>query len=116
MGFFDTVVDTVTNAGREVGDKAKELAETTKIKNEIAAEKRKIKEEYEKIGRLYVKEFKDRPNPLFVESVNKIAASEKLIADKEAELDDAKVFKVCPNCGAGMSAESKFCSKCGQEV
>ena len=36
MGFFDDVKATVTSAGREVGDKAKEIAESSKIKNAIA--------------------------------------------------------------------------------
>ena len=54
MAFFEKLTDAVTNTGAAVGNKAKELTEIAKIKNEITTQERKIKEEYEKIGKLYV--------------------------------------------------------------
>ncbi|MDD5948123.1 MAG: zinc-ribbon domain-containing protein [Lachnospiraceae bacterium] len=116
MSFFDNVKETVSNTSREVGNKAKELAEVTKLKNAISAEERKIKEEYEKIGRLYVENFATNADVMFLPSIDKITNSQKVIELKQAELNQVKNVKICPNCGAAIDEGSAFCSKCGSKA
>ena len=56
MGFFDDVKATVTSAGREVGDKAKEIAESSKIKNAIAQDERSLNAAYVALAKKYMKQ------------------------------------------------------------
>lgn len=116
MSFFDSVKETVSNTSREVGNKAKELAEVTKLKNAISAEERKIKEEYEKIGRLYVENFGANADSMFADSISKIETSKRIVEQKQLELNQVKNVKICPNCGAAIDEGSAFCSKCGSRA
>lgn len=116
MGFFDDVKDTVVNTGREVGSKAKELAEVTKLKNSIAAQERKIKEQYEAIGKLYVENHGEEPEAIFKDAISAIRSAKMIIAQKQEELNQLKSVKICPACGAVIEEESSFCSKCGAKI
>lgn len=116
MAFFEKLTDAVTNTGAAVGNKAKELTEIAKIKNEITTQERKIKEEYEKIGKLYVEHYADNAEELFIDSISKITLYQKTIEKKKLELNEVKKVKVCPGCGATVEETSAFCSKCGQKV
>ena len=116
MGFFDDVKDTVVNTSRGVGNKAKEIAEVTKLKNSITAQERKIKEQYETIGKLYVEKYGQEPDALFVDAISAIRSSQAIIAQKQEELNQFKNVKICPACGAAVEEQSAFCNKCGAKV
>lgn len=116
MGFFDDVKDTVVNTSRGVGNKAKELAEVTKLKNAITAQERKIKEQYETIGRLYVENYGQQPEAMFKEAIAAIHSAKTIIAQKQEELNELKSVKICPACGAAVEEESAFCNKCGAKI
>ena len=116
MAFFEKLSETVTNTGVAVGGKAKELTEIAKIKNAIATEERKIKEQYEEIGKLYVEKYAENEDALFQENIKKIKESKRKIEEKNLELNKVKQVKVCPACGAKVSEESAFCSNCGTKV
>lgn len=116
MGFFDDVKDTVVNTSRGVGNKAKELAEVTKLKNAITAQERKIKEQYETIGKLYVEHYGQEPEAMFVDAISAIHSSQAIIAQKQDELNQYKNVKICPACGAAAEEQSAFCNKCGAKV
>lgn len=116
MGFFDDVKDTVVNTGRGVGNKAKELAEVTKLKNAIAAQERKIREQYETIGKLYVENYGQQPEAMFQDAITAIHSAKAVIVQKQEELNELRSVKICPACGAALEEESAFCNKCGAKV
>jgi rubrerythrin len=116
MSFFDSVKETVTNAGTATASKAKELAEITKLKNAIATKEREIKDAYEEIGKLYYETHKDAQEVGFSDAIDQIDAAKQVIAQKQAELNEVKNVKICPNCGSVIDEGSMFCAKCGQSV
>lgn len=59
MGFLDKMTDTVSTKSREVADKAKELTEIARLKNQIATCEEVIKKNYMEIGRLFMEQNKD---------------------------------------------------------
>ena len=90
MGFFDDVKATVTSAGREVGDKAKEIAESSKIKNAIAQDERSLNAAYVALSKKYMKQYGENPDAAFEEDINKIRTFEAAIAEKKEELEAVK--------------------------
>lgn len=83
--FFDNLGDKIGNVGKEIGIKAKGVAEVTKLHTSIAAEEVKIKEHYYQLGKKYYEQFKDAPDMEFIGIVDNInAANERIAKYKEA--------------------------------
>lgn len=53
MDFLDKLGETITAKGREVSDKAKDLAEITNLKGQIKTCEDVIRKNYIEIGRIY---------------------------------------------------------------
>lgn len=116
MSFLEKFSDAVTNTGAAVGSKAKELTEVAKIKNEIATTQKKMKDEYETIGRLYAENFGTEPEDIFRDSLERIQSYQNVIKQKQNLLNEVKKVKVCPSCGATIAETNAFCGNCGQKV
>ena len=129
MAFLDKLGD----IARNIGDKATDVIETTKLNNKINAEKTAITECMRQIGDYYYKKYQDgEPGDagvaeLFVaiESHNKtIAETREEIAkienESKAKEQAAAAPAVvvaegiaCQSCGKSNAAGTKFCSGCG---
>lgn len=116
MSFLEKFTDAVTTTGAAVGSKAKELTEVAKLKNEIAVIEKKIKEEYEQIGKCYVEQYGDDPEAFAAAHVEHINSYQTTIKQKKCMLNEVKKVKVCQSCGATIAEESLFCGNCGQKV
>ena len=53
MNFFEKVGETVTSKGKEVADKAKDMAEIAGLRSQINTCEEVIRKNYTEIGRLY---------------------------------------------------------------
>lgn len=116
MGFLDKVSETITTAGKDVSNKAKEIAEVTKLKNAISAEEKKIKAAYETIGRKYVAQYREQNDALFKEEIAEIDHCNEVIDLRRKELSQVKNTAICPACGAAVEEGSTFCNKCGSKL
>lgn len=127
MAFFDKLNDLAKN----VGDKANDAIETTKLNNKINTEKMAIDEQYKKIGEYYYAkhaagETVDKEIDEFIASINN---HKNVITEAEAQI---KLLKepsaaphvpasgvggiICPVCGKQNSPGTKFCSECGAKI
>lgn len=116
MSFFNDLKDTVTSTANDAADKAREVAQSTKLKNAISAEEHKIRDSYTKIGEKFVKEHTPEDAPEYADLLNEIRKSQAIIAQKQDELNKLKNVKICPKCGASVDENSSFCPKCGARM
>lgn len=127
MAFFDKLNDIAKN----VGDKANDAIETTKLNNKINTEKAAIAEEFRKIGEYYYTkhtagEAIDTEIGEYIASVN---AHKTVIMDAETQIRTLKEQAatprisaasvgniVCQVCGKQNSPGTKFCCECGGKL
>ncbi|MDR0930812.1 MAG: zinc ribbon domain-containing protein [Clostridiales bacterium] len=130
MAFLDTLGELAKN----LGDKAGDAIELTKLSSKITSEEKAIGEAYKQIGEVYYKKYKDGETlgedvlPLCTEidSRNTIIAetraeieskkTEQVVAETTADpvtQDEQPATKFCTGCGSPLPAGVAFCSKCG---
>ena len=87
----------LNDIGRKLGevaedaaDKAKDMAEIAKLKAEIAIERKKIKEGYIELGKIYFDQIKNTNQIPEMEICGKIKDSMSKIADLESKIEDIK--------------------------
>ena len=138
MAFLDKIGKKIGNVAGTAADKAKDLAETTKLHANIASEEKKVLTYYQEIGEIIFQQDKDNPDSPAAESIKKVLAAQQLIVELRQKIADIKNDKdeedsapadtqgnaaeeqpqpeaqiTCPNCGASNPATNKFCLNCG---
>ena len=116
MGFLDNLGTTLTEKGKVVADKAKEMADVTRLKVQISSEESKIKEAYLQIGRLFCNRDMGEVPEEFIPYVQIVANSKAQIENLKGQISDVKGIKICPECGAENPLDATFCSACGSKV
>jgi len=116
MPFFDDLGDMIINKSKVVANKAKDVADFTKMKTEIVTEENKIKSVYAEIGKLYYERAHGEIDPEFQPLFEKVAASRAAVAENRAVIQKMKGVGICPECGAEISSTAQFCSSCGAPI
>jgi hypothetical protein len=136
MAFLDKLGD----IARNIGDKATDAIETTKLNSKISAEKTAIAECMRQIGEYYYgkHETGEPDDPGTAEFFAAIDGHNKAIADTQAEIEriqaenaaqvqsvaasDAQTPAlvadeiICTACGKGNTPDTKFCCECGGKL
>ena len=116
MEFFDKLSETIVSAGKDVGQKAKDVSGIAKLKMDIRSK------QYAELGKAYYEKHKDEES---AEGEEKTPEQEHffLITEALGEIERmrAEVFKLqgaveCPKCGAKMPQGAAFCSSCGTKM
>lgn len=116
MGFFDDLTESLTIAGRDVTQKAKDVSELAKLKLDIKSKEDYVQKQYAALGAAYFEKHKEEEG---------IEEAEQFFLIKEAlgeiERMKAEVLKLqgateCPKCGAKMPEGVAFCSSCGAKM
>ena len=140
-GAAEVAAEKAKVAAGAAADKAKEIAEVTKLNNEISAEQKQIEKLYLEIGKIIFESDKNDQNSLVAEQCQKILACEKNVAELNIKIQHLKAGdqqtvnaepvqesqdvsvsqeaakkKFCSNCGAELPAEGKFCQSCGAPI
>lgn len=89
-GFVSKIGETISTKGKEVGDKAKDLAEIASLKSQINTCEDVIKKNYMEIGRLYYELHKDAWEETYDEECRAIANAQNGIAELEAKVREIK--------------------------
>ena len=93
MDFFEKVGETVYNTGKNISDKAKEMAAIAELKSQINTCNTVIKKNYSMIGKTYYANNALNPEPEYMEMVQKIRESQKKIDDLQKQIDLIKESK-----------------------
>lgn len=90
MDFLEKVGETITTKGKDVADKAKDMAEIVSLKNQINACEDVIKKNYMEIGKLYYEEHIECENSAYERQCSAIKNAENGIKELEAKIRDIK--------------------------
>lgn len=108
--------DTLTDAGKTVGEKTKQVGNVAKMNAKIISCEHSISENYTILGKYYYDTYKDNPDEAITETVNAVTASIETIAELKSELLAIKGLVKCQKCGSECPFEDTFCGKCGAEL
>ena len=112
MAFFDKLGNTISAAGKDGLNKAKELKDTTKLKLSIKEREGLIQKLYRDLGKAYYEAHKDDEESEYQEIAD-IRAAFAEIGELRADHDAIRGVKRCGECGAIVSQEANFCFNCG---
>lgn len=116
MAFFDKIGESLTTAGKEVSQKAKEVSEITKLKLDIKAKEAYVQGQYALLGMDYYAKHKDEENCDEAEQFFLIREALAEIDRMEAEVLHLRGAVECQNCGAQMPVGVAYCSSCGAKI
>ena len=125
MEFFDKLSETIVSAGKDVGQKAKDVSEIAKLKMDIKSKEDFVEKQYAELGKAYYEKHKDDETEETGENGEKTPEQEHFFLISEAleeiERMRAEVLKIqgaaeCPKCGAKMPQGAAFCSNCGTKM
>ena len=122
MDFLDTLNLVVKN----IGDKANDALELTRLTGKIAAERAAAGEDLKKIGAMYYETFAATGEavPEVLELCLSAKAHYEAAAAAQADIDRIKAANapapakdaVCPVCGKIVSADTNYCPVCGAKI
>lgn len=90
MEFLDKLSEKITSKGREVSDKAKDLAELASLKGRISSCEDVIRKNYIEIGRIYYEQHAAEPEEAYEEACRAVTDAKNGIADLEQKIRDVK--------------------------
>lgn len=90
MEFFDKLGETITTKGKEVTDKAKDLAEIANLKSQINTCEDVIKKNYMEIGKLYYEKHASDPEEDYEEQVRAISNAQNGIEKLQDKIKEIK--------------------------
>jgi len=93
MAFLNNIGKKIGNMAETATDKAKELAEVTKLNNSISSEEKQIKQYYLEIGQHFFEQEKDNPDSSEAELCRKILDSQQTIEELKQKIAEIKEKK-----------------------
>lgn len=90
MELFDKIGETITTKGREVTDKAKDIAEVANLKGQIHTCEELMKKRYIEIGKIYYEKHGSTPEEEYIDACRDIENAQNTIFDLESRI---KVIK-----------------------
>lgn len=90
MELFDKIGETLTTKGREVSDKAKDVAEMANLKGQIHTCEELIKKRYVEIGKIYYEKHGSMPEEEYIDACRDIENAQNTIVDMEARIKEIK--------------------------
>ncbi len=114
--FFKKIGDTLSETGKTVGEKTKQVGNAAKLNARIISAERSVSENYTIIGKYYYDKYKNEPEEEIAETVNAVTASLEAIESCKNQLLTLKGLVKCQNCGNECPAGNAFCGKCGAAI
>ena len=115
MAFFDKLSETLTNASKDVSQKAKDLSGVAKLTMDIHTKEDQVQKMYAQIGKLYFESHKDDDPTEYVQ-MEQIKEMLAVIEDMKKDLMELKGTKICPKCGKEIDSKDTFCKGCGAKL
>ncbi len=116
MSAWDDIKDTLTTAGRDVSQKAKEVSEIAKLKLDIRSKEDFVEKQYIALGAAYYAAHKNDTDSAKAEQFRIISEALSEIDRMKKQVLILKGAAECPKCGAKMPEDAAFCSSCGTKM
>ncbi len=105
---------TVTEAGKEGLEKAKEFRDSAKITLEIRDRENSIQKAYRELGKAYYQDHKNDEEPDY-DQVAYIKAAFEEIGELKSNKDEVRGIRRCSECGEQIPTGAGFCPNCGKK-
>lgn len=118
MPLFEDLGKRLSEVAKNAGKMTRDVAETTRINLQINTRQEEIEKCYLQLGKAYYARqmagggSTEAMDALCGQIAEMIAECENL----QKQVDDLKGQRRCPNCGSIQSANSSFCSDCGERL
>ena len=116
MAFFTDMKRSLTEAGKQVAQKTKEVSDTVQLKTQISREKEAVNRQYAQIGKKVFEAANTADEEAYSAEFALIRESLKTIDELQDKLSTLEGFIHCPECGARIEKTAAFCSKCGAKI
>ena len=116
MAFFTDMKRSLTETGKQVAQKTKELSDTVQLKTQLSREKEALNRQYAQIGKKVFEAANEADEEAYTAEFALIRESLKTIDELQDKLSTLEGFIHCPECGAKIEKTSAFCSKCGAKI
>ena len=116
MAFFTDMKRSLTETGKQVAQKTKELSDTVQLKTQLSREKEALNRQYAQIGKKVFEAANGADEEIYTAEFTLIRESLKTIDELQDKLSTLEGFIHCPECGAKIEKASAFCSKCGAKI
>lgn len=116
MSFFEQIGRKITDAGQEVANQTRSLAETTKLNSGISETEKKLNAIYQEIGRRYCQVYSHDIAPEFSGLVHQVDELQGNIVQMRERVKYLKGVEKCSQCGADVPASAQFCNNCGNRM
>lgn len=116
MGFFEDLGNKISNTGKDIAKKTKEMSDTSKLNHEITKNQELINKTYTEIGKIYFSTYSSLDCPELKDFCNTINDANAKIEDLKKEISLIKGITTCPKCGNEVSTSAVFCGNCGSKM
>ena len=116
MDFFDKMGEAISSAGLHISNKAKDLADTTKLYNQVRHYEDLIQKTYLALGKAYYEEHKNQPDDIHATKIQSILDGEVKIRELRDEIQRIKGETTCAQCGAEVPKMNHYCPFCGSKL
>lgn len=113
MDFFNKVGETLSNKGRDVTKKAKEIAEIVSLNSQISSKEDEIDHYFLEIGKHIYEQHRELAGGILAEKCAAVNAAYEEIERLKAEILATKGSVLCLQCGEEIGEGVLFCPKCG---
>lgn len=117
MEFLSELEKKITDAGKDIARKVKDISEVSRLYTVIAGEQKNITDNYIKLGKEYYTQHADESaQGELTHYCELIRVSLETIEQCRKQIAVLKGQQICDSCGAQVSLDSVFCPKCGAKM
>ena len=113
---LDDLGKKLSEAGKTTLAKTREFSSVNKLGSAIHAEERTQEQLFLQLGKEYFNLHEDVTGGDFEDIMKEIRESRERSADLQAEINDIRGIRICPECGAEVELGAIFCNICGVKM
>lgn len=116
MAFVDNMLGRFSQAGQNIGKKAKDLSEYARLSSVISEAEKEINALYSRIGNEIYITYKDNPIPEVADQITRITELMNSIEQAKTSQRILTESETCPECGSPVKPGMMFCGSCGCRI
>ncbi|MCI8530592.1 MAG: zinc-ribbon domain-containing protein [Lachnospiraceae bacterium] len=116
MAFLEKVGGTLAAKGKDVAEKAKIMAEVSRLNGQINTQKSVAEKLYVEIGKMVCEKREDWKSMDVTVQLEQLDAIQVEIAGLQEKLLRVKGVRRCDSCGSEVDRKVEFCPKCGSAL
>ena len=116
MAFLEKVGGTLAAKGKDVAEKAKEMAEVSRLNGQMNTQKSVAEKIYMEIGKRVCEEREDWKSMDLTAQLEQLDSVQVEIARLQEKILRVKGVRRCDSCGSEIDRKVEFCPKCGSEL